>query len=71
MFRKLRHKQTTWGGIRAVLYALKHKAESQRLAVVVDSEYVYAVTKNLLRLGGNFGERHRGLFHTVISGFIY
>ena len=38
------------GEVRAVLCALEAKSDSERMAIVVDSEYVYdAVTKHILR----------------------
>ena len=48
------------GEIRAVLCALEHKAESQQLVVVVDSQYILdALTKNP-SLGAKFLEREIG-----------
>ena len=50
------------GGIRAVLCALEHKAESEQLVVVVDSEYVFDVlTKNLLRWERKFWRGTSGI----------
>ena len=50
------------GEIRAVLCALEHKAESEQLVVVVDSEYVFdALTKNLLRWEQNFWRGTSGI----------
>ena len=59
------------GEIRAVLCALEYKAESEQLAVVVDSEYIFdALTKNRLRWERNFRRGALGLSRILISADI-